>query len=165
MLLVRYADEQRLEIKVIYAQFAIITSWPATRFVDMDFTAREIFCLWEDAGRPAVPSFFPTKPVTAMAMGLLVGSLMIGNISLSENQLRIIKRVNLSEYGQRQIVLGHLTAFESVWEPCSAPRVKFWHQVVEKEVEAAHGASCFVSCCCSCLCCGTTHRACITPKP
>ena len=136
-----------MEIKVIYAQFAILFSWIATRFVDIHFTAREIFRIWEDAGRPAVPSFFPVKADTAMGIGLMIGPLMIGNISPSDSQLRIIKRVNLADYGQRQIILGETTLFESVWEPHSSPRVKFLHQEIEKETKAANGASCLVSCC------------------
>ena len=140
-MLIRYAAEKRVEIKVIYAMFAILTSWTGTRFLEMDLIAREIFGLWEDAGRPAVPSFFPIKPDSAMTMGLLVGSLMIGNISLSENLLRIIKRANLVDYGQRTGVYFKIAAFECLWEPHSSPRVKFWHPVVEKEMKAANGAA------------------------
>ena len=145
----------------MYGMFAIITSWVGTRFLSVATVAREIFDLWEQAGCPSVPSMYPMKPATAMMVGLSFGPLMCGSIDHPGDKWRILKRVEMAEYGQRHLVYGKSIAFEGVWEPQSSPRVKFWKQEAEKAIAAANGATCWVSSLSvrSC-CCGLSHRQC-----
>ena len=147
--------------------FAIITSWIGTRFPAVATVAREIYDLWENAGCPSVPSIYPMKPATAMMVGLSFGPLMCGNIDFPGDKQRIMKRAEMADYGQRHLVYGKNIAFESVWEPLSSPRVKFWKQEAEKATAAAGGETCWVSSlyfrsCCYDLshrqCCGVFHR-------